>query len=305
MATVKVIQAGAAKPAGKWPYTLCIIANPWIEAPEKSGTFVADPMVLNEAAFDTQVDYIQQSIFGRLPGQAESAFADLAADFRVISIFDADRPRKDSNCLVAHDNTNIVIARQDKFAPFLRSVPVAGMGKLRADVAFAVTASATHDRSSAWFTLDNDGLDGRDFTIDDQEMTHRPDNSMPGAVALHITATSIVALHEFGHAASSWTNGMVTDLYLDGGVGLNKKRPQPMPAQFCIYDGTPYATAPNRGGTLAYPADWTSYHSELSDPAYPAVMDDFWKSAGGPEKCRHDRLTRQFLLDRIGTIMSR
>ncbi len=305
MATITVVQSGAEKANGGWPYTICIIANPWIEAPEGSGKFVADPIVLNQDSFNERAGYILQSVFGRLPGQAEAMLAGLADQFRVISVFDPDRPRLDRNALVAHDNTNIVVARQNKFAPFLKTITVDGMGKLRADVAFAVTASASHDRSSAWYTQDNEGLDGRDFMIDDLQMTHRPDNTMPGTVALHVSAVSIVALHEFGHAASSWSNGLIGDLYVDGGIGLNKRRPGPIPAQFCVYDGIEYASSTTRGGTLAYPADWVSYHPALSDPAYPAVMDDFWQAADGPEKCQHDRLTRQFLLDRIQAIMSR
>ena len=130
----------------------------------------------------------------------------------MISVFDPDRPRRDANALVEHDNTNIVMARQNKIAAFLKTVTIDGFGKLRADVAFAVTASATHDRSSAWYSLDDEGVDGAPFTIDELEMTHRFDNVMPGAVALHVTASSIVALHEFGHAASSWRNGMIGDL---------------------------------------------------------------------------------------------
>ena len=306
MANVRVIQPGAVKDKGAWPYTICIVANPWIEAPQNSGTFVADPIVTNEATFDERAAYVLDSVFGRLPGQAETMFSALADQFRIITIFDPDRPRKDANALVAHDNTNIVIARQPKFGPFLKSVTVDGIGKLRADVAFAITASATHDRSSAWFTNDNDGLDGRAFQLDDQEMAHRPDNTMPGTVALHISALSIVALHEFSHAASSWTNGMVVDLYIDGGDGLNKRRGRPILDQFCIYDGNPYASAMNRGGTLQYPEGWNSFHPQLSDPAYPAVMDDFWEAGEDQsQRCRHDLLTRQFLLDRIQAIMSR
>src|SRR5436190_4266312 len=306
MATVRTIQQGMIKPEEHWPYTIVVLANPWIEAPESPDGFVIDPIISNEDVFDERASFLLEAIFGRLPGQGETMLGTMAQDFRVISVFDAGRPRSDENALISHDNTNIVVPRQDKFAPFLETIEVTGMGRLKADVVFAITGSATHDRSSAWFTLDDEGVAGRSFTIDGRTMVHRPENIMPGTVALHTSASSIVGLHEFGHAASSWKNGMVTDLYVDGGSGINKRRGRPVPSLFAVYDGTRYAASANRGGTLTYPDDWTSYHCELVDTAYPAVMDDFWKAAGGKyERCRHDKLTRQFLLDRIRTIMSR
>ena len=304
MANVHIVQAGAAKPKGVWPYTIVIVANPWIESPQNSGQLLADPIMNNEPMFDSKVRYIVDSVTGRLPGQAEKMFQALSADWRIVSLFDPDRKRKNANALIAHDNTNIVVARQDKFPAFLAKVKLSKMGKLRADVAFAVTASATHNRCSGWFTLDDDTLPGRPFTIDGRPMVHRPQNKLPGAVALHVNARSLVALHEFSHSASSWTNGMVTDLYADAGDGLNKRRGRPIPADFCVYDNQTFAPASHRGGGLQYPAGWDSYHCELSDPAFPAVMDDYWQTSR-PEKCRHDKLTRQFLLDRIQTIMAR
>ncbi|MEA3054396.1 MAG: hypothetical protein QOG72_3299 [Sphingomonadales bacterium] len=306
MANVKILQAGAAKPKGVWPYAICIVANPWIESPQDSGQIIADPIVGNEPMFDAQVRYIVDALTGRLAGQAEKMFAPLAADWRIVSIFDPGRSRKKKNALVAHDNTNIVVPVQPRFPPFLKEYKLPKMGKAEADVAFAVTASATHDRCSAWFTLDDDTVPGRPFTLDGKAMVHRPRNKLPGTAAIHVTAKSLVALHEFGHAASSWTNGMITDLYVDGGEGLNKRFGRPIPGRFCVYDNQSFLTAPNRGGILAYPAGWTSYHGELADPAFPAVMDDYWQAAGGrAEKCRHDKLTRQFLLDRVQTIMAR
>ena len=306
MANVRILQAGAAKPKGVWPYTIAIVANPWIESPQNSGQFIRDPIMNNEPMFDEKVRYIIDAVTGRLPGQAEKMFQALAAAWRIVSVFDDDLKRKNANSLIAHDNTNIVVARQPKFPDFLKKYKLAKIGKLRADVAFAVTASATHNRCSGWFTLDDDSVPGRPFTIDGEAMVHRPQNKLPGTVALHVNARSLVALHEFSHSASSWTNGMITDLYADAGDGLNKRRGRPIPGRFCVYDNQAFATAPNRGGTLTYPADWSSYHCELSDPAFPAVMDDYWQAAGNkPEKCRHDKLTRQFLLDRVQTIMAR
>lgn len=306
MANVRVLQAGAAKPSGVWPYTLCIIANPWIESQRNSNEFIADPITNNEPAFEEKVRYILDTLAGLLPGQAERMFAPLLPQWRVITIFDRDRERKSKNALVYQDNTNMVVPRQKVFADFLKSVRLPGIGKLRADVAVAVSASATHVRSSALATLDDDSVTGRPFTIDGNRMVHRTQNRLPGAVALHFRAQTLVGLHEFSHAASSWTNGVIGDLYDDAGDALNKRRGRPIPGTFCVYDGTSFATAPNRGGGLPYRDGSQLFHCEQADPAFPVVMDNYSEAAGGrAESCRHDRLTRQFLLDRVQTIMAR
>ncbi|HEX8240209.1 MAG TPA: hypothetical protein VF574_10770 [Allosphingosinicella sp.] len=306
MANVRIVQPGAAKPRGVWPYTVCIVANPWIESARNSNQFVADPIVNNESAFEEKVRYILDLLGGRLPGQAEQMFAPLSPLWRIITIFDPGRERKGRNALVYHDNTNMVVPRQKVFAAFLKTFRLPGFGKLRADVMFAVSASATHVRSSALATLDDDDVPGRPFTVDGARMVHRPQNKFPGAVALHFRAGGMVALHEFSHAASSWTNGLIGDLYDDEGEALNKRRGRPIPAAFCTYDGRSFAAAPTRGGGLPYHPGSDLFHCEQADPAFPALMDNYLEAAGGrAERCRHDRLTRQFLLDRIQTIMAR
>lgn len=110
--------------------------------------------------------------------------------------------------------------------------------------------------------------------------------------------------HEFGHAFSSYTNGFVTDLYVDGDVQFNRKVGRPVPDAFANYNGANYASDKARD-SLGYPANWTSYHSELADPASPALMDNFWYAKGGPLNSRHDRLTRNYLVDRILAKVSR
>jgi hypothetical protein len=49
---------------------------------------------------------------------------------------------------------------------------------------------------------------------------------------------------------------------------------------------------------LGYPATWQSFHCELVDPTNPAVMDDYTR-AGDALNCRHDAISRPFLVDRI------
>jgi hypothetical protein len=51
-----VIRAGDTSKAN--PFTICIVANPALEAPWQTGQFYADPIVLNSATFNNAVAYI-------------------------------------------------------------------------------------------------------------------------------------------------------------------------------------------------------------------------------------------------------
>jgi hypothetical protein len=179
---------------------------------------------------------------------------------------------------------------------------------LKADVVFAVTASPHYKRSSALFTLDDDNGPGVAFDLDGTAYAHRFNNQQPGIVALHVNSTSVIALHEFSHAASSWTNGSVKDLYVDNDMDTNpvniRVGAPPVPKAFAKYNGQAYLSDPTRDG-LGY-HDWSSYHCELIDPAFPALMDNFWEaSSNRPEDCMHDKITVAFLTDRIKAIMAR
>ena len=58
--------------------------------------------------------------------------------------------------------------------------------------------------------------------------------------------------------------------------------------------------------SLGYPSGWQSYHCELIDPAFPAVMDNYWLAHDGiPEHCHHDKITRQFLMERLRAKIAR
>src|SRR5436309_5015078 len=125
-ATPKVIKAGASKPN---PFTIAIIANPAIEAPWNSGTFVPDPIIGGpQAAFDASVTYIDTVLFGGLPAQAEQLLGDPAIGplVRVVSVFDAALPPSPQNSLVGQDAiSNLLIARRTAFKPFLASYGIA------------------------------------------------------------------------------------------------------------------------------------------------------------------------------------
>jgi hypothetical protein len=277
-------------------FTICIIANPALEAPWNSGAFITDPITGDQAAFDACVQYIDTSLFGGLPNQSEQAFADpsISQRVRVVSLFVPGLPAQDSNSLVGQDDvSNLLIARRSAFSAFLAQF---GLG---ADVAYAVSKSASHTRASAWFTSDDTSRSGVNFTLDGVARVHCYYNLTPGTVALHCTAYSLTALHEFGHALSSYENGMVVDLYVDSNPGLNCKRGRPIAASFGTYNQSVLLSDMTRD-RLGYPSGWQSYHCELNAPSLPAVMDDYWLAPDGvPEHCEHDAITRRFLLDRI------
>lgn len=284
------------------PFTICVIANPALEAPWKGGQFIRDPIVLHKPDFDRSVTYIAAALFGALPAQAEQFLGDptIAPKVRLTSLFVPGLEAVDANALVGQDPwSNLLVARRTAFVPFL-----ARFG-LTADVAYAISRSESHSRASAWFTSDDDSRAGVPFTVDGVTLAHRHWNLIPGTVAQHSTSTSLTALHEFGHALSSYSNGRVLDLYVDTDSGLNNRRGRPIPSRFGVYDGTGLATDSVRDG-LGYEPGWQSYHCELNDAAYPAVMDNYWKAHDGvPEHCQHDRITRMFLLDRVRAKLGR
>lgn len=300
MPTVNVLRPGdTSKPD---PFTIAIVANPALEQPWKSGAFAADDIASDEPAFDQCAAYIDDALFGNLPDQRERLLADPAIEpyVRVVTLFAPGLPAVAANALVGeHPLSLLLVARRATFRPFL-----ARFG-LDADVAYAVSLSASHARASAWGTSDDDAGPGAPFELDGATLHHRHRSLIPGAVAIHASAHSLTALHEFGHALSSYSNGYLTDLYVDSGPALNNKLGRPIPPDFGTYEAASTASDPTRDG-LGYPAGWASYHPEPIDPALPAVMDDYWMAADGlPEHCRHDRLTRQFLRDRLRAKITR
>lgn len=284
------------------PFTVVIVSNPALETPWKSGTFVIDPITSMQAAFNAAANQIDSALFGLLPGQRERFIADptIGPNIRVISIFVSGLPAQHSNSLVGEDGlSSLLVARRAVFMPFL-----VGIGINVADVVYAVSASETHRRASAWFTSDDDARPGIGFTLDAGMFSHRFFNLVPGTVAIHESTNSLTPLHEFGHALSSYSNGSVVDLYVDSGPGINNKNLRPIPPHFDTYDGSALASDLTRDG-LGYPAGWTSYHCELIDPTLPAVMDNYRTPGIVAEHCQHDRITRQFLMDRLRAKISR
>jgi len=276
------------------PYTICFVANVAIEAPWQSRQFVADAMPNDPAAFDAAVQYSVDCLFGALPGQAEQLLSDsgLGSNIRVVSLLVTGLPVSAESALVGEATVIQGLApRRNEMTSFVRRF------NIEADVIFAVSASTRFERAAAYATTDDDAGPGVPFVLSGRQMVHRTRYLIPGTVALHKNSRSLTPLHEFGHAAASFTNGEITDLYTDSSPAVNCLRGRPIPNQFATLDNATFATDRTRDG-LGYPNDWDSYHCELVDTQRPAVMDNYFK-ADNPLLCRHDAITRRFLTDRL------
>ncbi len=298
--TIRVLRPGDATKLN--PFTIFIIANPALETPWNSGAFDIDPIMGNQPAFDACANYIVTSLFGGLPGQMERLLSEptIAPRVRVVSLFMPGLPATDQNSLAAQDGvSNMLIARRNVFNPFLTR------GGFFADVAYAVSMSPTHTRASAWYTTDDDTRPGVPFNLDGAMFFHRHYCLIPGTIALPANSKSMTAVHEFGHALSSYSNGALIDLYVDSPPALNNKRGRPIPANFATYSGVLIPSDPMRD-SLGYPGSWQSYHPGLISPQFPALMDNYWMAPDHvPEHCQHDKITRQFLMDRLHAKISR
>jgi hypothetical protein len=301
--TLAVVRPGDTTKAH--PYTIVIIANPVLETPTGSGVYAVDPIMANLAAFNASVNYIVTNLFGGLAEQRETFLNSpgIGPKIRVLSLVVPNLPVNGSNALCGQEATgNIIDPLRSAFLPFLKRF------NLQADVAYAVTASPTHTRASAYPGTDDDLSAGVSFTMDGRTLNHRFFSSIPGTIAISTTSSSMTALHEFGHASSSFNNGYVTDLYVDNrpiANTINAKDGRPIPVNFANYNGTNMLSDKTRDG-LGYPATWQNYHCELIDATLPAIMDNYFQAPDGtPTHCRHDRITRQFFIDRITAKLAR
>jgi len=147
--------------------------------------------------------------------------------------------------------------------------------------------------------------------MDGAAYTHCHSSTVPGTVALPLSAHSVTAAHELGHALGSYENGQIVDLYNDWipqpGLVVNKKNGRspggPIPSQFATYNDLTLASDPT-GSNPNYLASWTTYHCQRIDPVDPALMDNYWPGTP-PESCCHDAITRRFLHDRLLAKISR
>jgi len=299
--TVRVLYSGEPKPR---PYTVVFVGNPAIQS-EAGDAFTPDPVLTDRAGYHAVVAYCLRNILT----EAEDVLRADGTDgrLRIVSVFDPTLGAEEGNSLAHELAPNLMETRRAGLVSFL-----ARFGEV-ADMVFVVHGSTTHNRATAWFTTDDNRPDDPTFTYDGQTRRHGRFPRIPGSCTIptSVNTTGMTALHEFGHAASDFTNGMITDLYHDvtGGVPVNKKvRTQaggPVPGTFATYDGTVFAADPDRDGIGPYPPTWSSYHPELTDATRPNLMDDYWQSPDTPRNCRLDRLTYAWLRDRLRAKLDR
>ena len=287
-------------PTRKSAFFILILNNPALERPWGSSNFVPDLVGGSRSndrrLFTEQARYIVDNLFGHVTGQAEKLLSDspYASKIKVSSMYVWGLAPGNATALVGEEDftgTGIIVPRRDQVPPMLRYLGV------NPDIVFIVTNSPTNSRASAYGTTDDDGRPGDPFSYDGHRMYHRYFHLIPGMAAMHTTSSALTAAHEFGHAFSSYSNGFITDLYVDSGVAFNNKLGRPIPNIFANYKGVSYASDKVRDG-LGYPEEWESYHPGLIDPARPAVMDNFWYSEDGITS-RHDRITKRYTLDRV------
>lgn len=292
------------------PFFILVVNNIALERPLGSNVFVDDFAAGDPASrkqFTDCVGYIGENLFGRVPGQMEKVLSasPYVAKIRFWSMYVYGLVSNGATALAGEDGvagSTIISPRRSAVPAFLSYIGA------NPDIAFIVSRSPTHMRASAFGTTDDDNRGGITAYYDGRAFVHRYYHLIPGMAAINVqkapSDNAMTPAHEFGHAFSSYTNGFVTDLYVDGDVQFNRKVGRPVPDAFANYNGANY-TSDKARDSLGYPASWTSYHSELADPASPALMDNFWYAKGGPLNSRHDRLTRNYLVDRILAKVSR
>jgi hypothetical protein len=295
----RVLYPGAPKPD---PYTIAVIANPMLEL-EQRNRYSPDPIMADRVGFFDMVAFT----LGNLLNVAEDLLRrdELDSYMRFTAVFDDVLLESNAtNALVELNPPNLIGPRRGAFSNYL------GRFSERADVAFAVAGSTTHTRASARLTADDTGGPATPYTYDAGGFEHQHFYDEPGVATLSIFSNTagLTPLHEFGHAASAWPTGAVLDQYVDGGptsgaLIVNKKWranvSDAVPGVFGAYNGTDYNSDAARDG-LGYPATWRAYHPQLSDPARPNLMDNYWLAPGGTfQQCRLDRLTYDWFSDRL------
>jgi hypothetical protein len=290
------------------PFYILIINSPAVERPRGSNVYVEDMKApasdpTHKQSFADTAKYILKNLFGALPGQAEGLLSDTpySAKIRFSSLYIWGPSASDTTALLAEDEmpgSTILIPRRDAVVRMLSLLDQ------NSDVVFIVGNSPTHKRASAFATTDDNTRSGIAAVYDGRQITHRFYHTIPGMAAIHTTSSAHTAAHEFGHAFSSYSNGFISDLYVDGDTQFNRKVGRPIPRVFCTYQGVSHLADQTRD-TLGYPKEWQSFHSELGDQQRPALMDNYWLASGGPLLAVHDKLTKAYILDRVAAKVSR
>jgi len=336
------------------PYTIVFVANPKIHKRIGPPAFEKDPII-------NDLDLFLRGVDRALAGlEADDVLGrpEIWSRVRVITIFDPCV----AEALVEEYQTTAVIDGQviDNLVNPMESANFAkvienhltsiGLDLTDVDVVFAMTASPTHDRSTAYYadwdeltvTRENQSAPGKEFgyapdpnSQKDGEILAPVLNVSPffrkhdfgsesfGRVALNVVgARQKVFIHEFAHAMSSASHGMICDEYADqfyvehiclenappptpkfyvnrierNKAGLPDNRVIPVHEIFAEYNGVLFHS------DLAHPSareNWVGYFPERHSPGLGCIMD----RETGPY--RFDKLISRFMYDRLVAKLNR
>jgi hypothetical protein len=292
------------------PFFILVLNNIAFEQPLDSNNFVADMSTgstADRALFQNTAQYVKESLFGE-GGRDEKLLADSphAEKIRIWSMYVWGLPINGTNSFAGESiisGSGYLLPRRDAVKAML-----AYLG-LNPDIVFLVSNSSSVKYAHSLATTDDDTRGGIAATYDGQTIYHQYYHIYPGMSAINTSSTSnaMTAAHEFGHSFSSYTNGHIADLYHDRSLPdfqFNRKDGRPIPNDFAVYQGTTYLSDQTRGALGGYPAGWNSYHPQPTNAAQPALMDNYI-NASLSKKCRHDKITKAYILDRIAAKVSR
>lgn len=300
-------------------FNIAMVANPGIQETGKTGDdtpFLKDDILKDRPAFHRRVIRILESLFD----SADDSLRDEEIEpyLRVFTLFDDSLTNDADNSLLrkgANFNTDNIVGPRSIDLPDLLN-NFLGKYEEKADVVVAV--SKLNFRCSAWFTTDD--TTGTEYTLDDNTYKYGTNIKSPGSFGDTIYLLpenrkydKLTPIHEFLHAMSEKDRGRITDLYEDSyyssdiNVNKRKKSGANIPAVFGKLDNMSYnSDTPGGGytgrGGLGYPgADGinTTYGPELVDNSSCNVMDNFTRSTVDSTKCRLDKLTHQYVMDRL------
>jgi hypothetical protein len=294
------------------PYTILIVSNPafYKKRALTSQKIHRDPINDDEGKFNASVDYIYANLFASDPRQHERLLAEpsIKNKIRVVSVWTNDLPTDDADTLI--EIKGQFVGRRAILPNFITKLN-SRFPKLHVDpdVVFAITGASNGDelQPTGMWALDDESRGGVPFTFDGNSYLHCYYSKEPGIVAFHADDRDLLTpLHEFSHAASGTPNGFVADLYNDNDNDLttliiNKKIGDTYikspPKLFATYNGILYYSDPYRDDEAR-----DTIHPEPIDSSHRVLMDNY---TGDPLNSQHDKLTRQFLLDRITVKVNR
>lgn len=328
-----ILSEGSSK-NGNEPYTIAIVANPVLESEilpaDEPLKWRRDPILNKPALFQSKV----ACIIGSLASNQMIRERFLDNDkMRIITYFNPDLVPQDKlikdgkNALCLEKDFDIIIEPiqrqngENRLNDFLDRELLDGSGnRFMVDVVFAVTASDTHTRSSALYTIDKKDPLGPLYKFRYKqgspviERHHAPFPEIPGLVAYSAWDTRLkTPLHEFAHAMSSTVNGLIHDEYYDDvpqpvsinnppfpldilGKNLliiNKQAGKTIPDVFGIYDFRDQERTFVADRAVIKPPDFEAFVPARLNPRVPCTMDI------STDQDRFDRFIEIFMHDRL------